>query len=507
MNKIKKKLGEVFSGEGIFSSAATVAIIATVVVVNILLYIIVSAFQLYFYHTEAPNLEISGNTDTLFAPAISKGQKVKIMFCMAEEDIEKDETGTYVHETAKRFAKRYPDLIEIDYINLITMQNQKLEFVDLSKYKNDMQGNENRIRRHSVIFESGENYRVVTDTYTSAGFAPFFTINSERIALAYNGEEVMAAMISWVLASEHKTVYFTQYHGEIVDIEFSNLLASAGYYVDVIDLRNNEIPKDADLVIISSPTSDFEKAREGSGIRAEIDRLNTYMESGGNLYVALDPYVKKNMPVLYGFLENWGITLSTSKDSSGNTVNNIVKDYNNAITTNGFTLVTNYANNDVAKKIRTRVEKYTGGDVVISMSAALKLSADAKPLLLSSSSSVLEADGETKSRSGSYCVAAYSEKSFNGETSRVFVIPSVYLAVTDSLISNGYSNKDFLYSLIEDFYGGGMMPYGCKPILYDNQVLQNLTMGTANIYTAIIMAIPVSILVCGAIVIVRRKNR
>ena len=213
------------------------------------------------------------------------------------------------------------------------------------------------------------------------------------------------------------------------------------------------------------------------------------------------------MPTLYSFLEEWGIKFSTSQDKDGKTVNNMVKDYNNGITASGITLVTEYAQNELAAKIKDRVNQYTDGSVIVKNSAALSLSGEAKPLLLSSSVSVLEADGETKSRGGSYCVAAYSERSIDGKTARIFVVPSIYLAVSDSLISNGYSNKDFLYSLIEDFYGGGRMPYGCQPILYDNQTLQNLKMGTAKIYTAVIMTVPVAILVCGAVILVKRKNR
>jgi hypothetical protein len=88
--------------------------------------------------------------------------------------------------------------------------------------------------------ESGKNYRVITDVYSTGGYADFYTLDKEGYATSYNGEEVMAAMINWVLSEEHKTAYFTQYHGEIVDIAFSNLLACAGYYIDVVDLRKNE---------------------------------------------------------------------------------------------------------------------------------------------------------------------------------------------------------------------------------------------------------------------------
>ena len=44
-------------------------------------------------------------------------------------------------------------------------------------------------------------------------------------------------------------------------------------------------------------------------------------------------------------------------------------------------------------------------------------------------------------------------------------------------------------------------------MLYDTATLENLVMGTARIYTAVIMAFPVAIAAVGAVVIIRRKNR
>ena len=120
---------------------------------------------------------------------------------------------------------------------------------------------------------------------------------------------------------------------------------------------------------------------------------------------------------------------------------------------------------------------------------------------------MLEADGKTVSRAGSYCVAAYSESAAEGGVAKIFVIPSIYLAVSDSLIANGYSNKDFVYSLLEDFYGAENMPYGCKAFIYDNQVLENLTMGTARAYMTVVLMIPACIAVLGTVIIIKRKNR
>ena len=493
----KRQLAERALPESLF-----VIIVALLLVVNVILFILTEAFDLYLYEPYSDDLTISGNTDTLFEKAIEEGRRVKISFCLDEDTLSKHNTGAYVYETAKEFKKRYPEFIELEYINILTRRNSKGELVSLSKYTKDMEGNPQNLFKSSVIFESGSNYRVVTDSYTDTGYVDFYTLNANMEVTSYNGEEVMASMISWVLKKEHKTAYFTQYHGEVSDISFSNLLISAGYNVKVIDLKKEEVPSDAGLVVISNPTADFERAYEGSGVRAEIDRLNTYLENGGNLFVALDPYVK-TLPTLEAFLAEHGISFSYTTDKNGRALRNLVKDIENAITTDGFTLVTEYSDSPLAEKIKGKVEKYTDGDVIIREACALSLSGAAKPLLISSDTSSIEAGGEKIDTDGGYCVGAYSEAG----DGNVFVVPSIYLAVSDSLVTNGYSNKEMIFALLEELYGADSMPYGCKITSYDTSTLENLTMGTAIRYTVFFMSIPAVIALCGAVVVIRRKYK
>ena len=51
------------------------------------------------------------------------------------------------------------------------------------------------------------------------------------------------------------------------------------------------------------------------------------------------------------------------------------------------------------------------------------------------------------------------------------------------------------------------MPYGCHSVVYDNDILENLTMGEARLYTALLIALPVMLAGVGVFVTVRRKNR
>ena len=507
MSKLKNKIGEYLGGEKFSASALTAAILAVIIAVNVVLYAVVELFGGYFYKPLEFDASLSGSTDALFAPAIEEGRKVKISFCMPEKELAQHETGYLVYETAKYYEERYPELIELDYINIITRRNDDGELIKLSKYQKDMRGEDCYVGKTSVIFETDRAWRVITDRYTSAGFADFYTLNSANYASSYNGEEVIAALISWVLSDEHKSAYFTLYHGEVADVAFANLLACAGYYIDYVDLRKENVPDDADLLVISNPTSDFEQRREGSDVVTEMERIKAYMESGGNLYVALDPYAKQ-LPVLESYLATEGIEFSYSTVENGTKVRTLVKDLRNAITTDGFTLVAEYASNALAGEIENTVSSYSDGRVIVREASALNLSGNAKAVLMSSASSVLEAGGKTVSTDGSYCLGAVAERETNsGAVARVFVIPSVYLAVSDSLVTNGYSNKDFCFALMEHFFGAENLPYGCKNVMFETGTLENLTMGAANVYTTVIMLIPVAIAIVGTVVTVRRKNR
>ena len=201
------------------------------------------------------------------------------------------------------------------------------------------------------------------------------------------------------------------------------------------------------------------------------------------------------------------ISFSATKRSDGKYIKNLVKDPSNAITTDGFTLVGELADNEIAGKISETVRQYTDGDVITRESAALLTEGNARPILVSSSSANLEAEGKVVARDGSYCLSAYSERETGGKISKVVVVPSVYIAVSDALISNEYANKDFLFAMFEEIFGASKAPHGCEAVIYSTQGLENLTMGTARLYTALIMLVPTAIIGVGAFVIVRRKNR
>lgn len=501
MKNILNKAKAVFVADGRFPAAMTVVLLAILIALNGIVYALTNHFGLYLRPNDASTMDLSDAVDPLFKQMEKENRKVEILFCMAEEDLEYHDTGAFVYYTAKQMAERYKNVISIEYMNILTKMDStgKSRAPLMDKYKAALSEGE-VLRDTSVVFTytsaAGQSsYRVLTDN-TSIGFASFFTLDAQGNAVAYNGEEILASMSVLSTDKEPKVAYFTQYHGEIVDVSMTSLLICAGYDIRVLNLRDSEVPADCALLVISAPQTDFEKASEGSGVRTEIERLSTYLENGGHVLATTHSYLKTPLKNLDAFFEAQGISVIREDGVTG-----IVKDNAGSLPTDAYTLVASYAEGALKNTLEARVPNY--GGVVLTESAALKLSGDAKSLLVSSSSATLEANGETIDREGDYALAA-ATKVGRGD---LVVIPSVYLTATDAMTSNTYSNRAFVYGLIETLYGGEDLPYGCHTVNLMTDMLENLTARAARIYTAVILLIPAALTIGGFVFLRRRRNR
>ena len=494
-------------------TSITALLIGVVIAINAIIYAVTNAFGLYLYVPENYDMSVSGMTDVLFED-VKDIETVKVIFCREKTLLDTGSIDEVVafYETAKEFAERYGSFVEIECVNLITKRNQDGELVDLSQYQIEQEdGTPYPMYESSVVFVSRYGHKVISDIASATCVYDTSDSSSDSYGqlTAYNGEEVLASMLLWVLKTEHPKAYFTTFHGEVADVSFANMLSCAGYEIDTIDLRSVDmIPEDAGMVVISNPVKDFERAIDKSGVYSEIEKLRAYLDGGGSLYVAIDPYVEQ-LDVLEEFLAEYGIGISET-ERDGKSLRNIVRDSDNAVTADSFTLIADIPEGtELGGAITEKLSSYGSTGVLVRECAALVCSGNAEPMLVASPASEIYAGGERVGSEGGYCLAAMSvNENDNGTESRVFVVPSIYLTASDMIVGTGYANRNFIYSVFEYTYGLSELPYGCKTTVFrDNGMLENLTMGTARIYTAIIMAVPAAIALTGAIIIIKRKNR
>ena len=89
----------------------------------------------------------------------------------------------------------------------------------------------------------------------------------------------------------------------------------------------------------------------------------------------------------------------------------------------------------------------------------------------------------------------------------MFLASSVYFLANDVMNSAIYANRDVVLASMEAA-SGNPAPVGCRVLSIDNSRLEDLTMGTARLYTLLVaVAVPLAVSAVGIYVIVRRKIR
>ena len=520
----KRKWKNPFRSYGGVSALTIAATLALAVVVNVILNALATRYEWYFYTAEQYSHQIGdalqGYLTEAYEAADADGERVRIRFCDSPDALEADTVYNMVWQTALQYADRY-DFIEVDNIDIYWDNdqvarykyetNERGEFIlykvdddgafitdengDLIPDPNGERRKINSISTSTVIIDYAGEFTVMP-------MSSFFLLTEDNETVGYNGEEVMGAMIRWVLSEDRPIACFTTNHGELSNVAFYNLLICAGYEVREIDLVREELPEGTELVVVSNPLYDFEQGAEGSGIVTEIEKLKAFLEQGGFLYTALDPYVN-GLDHLQALLAEYGLT----------TADAVVRDPSGAVTPDGYTMMLSYADSAAGTEIADRVGAFNDSRVIISTAAPIVLSDAAgvttQALLVSSPSAGAYSDGNRlPGEEGPFALAAMGQKTTaDGKTGTVFLSSSVYLTATDALRTDQYANSDFLYALFES-QTGTPVPLGCTLVMFDTSLLEGLTMGTAHLYAVLLIAvIPGAVLVIGAAVHLRRRYR
>lgn len=122
-----------------------------------------------------------------------------------------------------------------------------------------------------------------------------------------NAEYAFTGAIRYVTSEDIPVIYYTEGHGEEdLEAEYSELksdLELNGYQVEKINLATVEsIPEDSSIVLFANPKQDLNSA--------ELEKLNLYIENGGNTVFLLDP-IQSNvrLPNFEEFLAQYNIGL------------------------------------------------------------------------------------------------------------------------------------------------------------------------------------------------------
>lgn len=468
-------------------------VLALLILFNVIFHAFATRFRWYLYTSEQYTHEIGTASETLFS---GNEEEVRVIFCMPEEELLGDSIYSLVLNTFRQLEARH-DFLSVEFVNIYLHPSAVKPY----RGEDPETGKERYpITEQSVIFVRGQG---ASEVFRVESLSSFFVLDEEKTITAYNGEEIGLSCIRWVLRDRHPVAAFTSTHGENFGelLAFATTLTASGYDLSVLDLHG-EIPEEVELIVIANPRWDFDRSAPGPGIRSELDRLAEFLARGGSLFVSLDPYAKADLEGLRGFLAERGLTAGTA----------VIRDRENSITYDGYTLITDVADGPRAAALSDRLGAYTSSHSVVREASAITCRTvggwQAEPLLLSSPSSECYEGGALVDREGSYPVFAVSSAEVEGgKAATVLLSSGVYLLADDVLNSATYENRATVLAALE-LASGEENPVGCRILAVETGRLEDLTMGTARLYAVLLsVVLPLAVLSVGGICVIRRKTR
>ena len=312
----KKLKNQAILRKGGFSIAITAAVLAGIIVLNVLVSALSKRFVLEYDMT--PQKENSMSDENI---EYLKGldTEVEIIVCATPDDYEGGYMGYYakrlynVSEDATDYYKQTIKLLDKypvynDKITLRYVDTQGTEFTEIStKYSKEklyygdiiVSCTKNGSERYKVIGYEDIYYLSQDTTYSAYGY----TMNTVD---GNNVETVVTSAIAYVTSDKTKKVAVIKGRSRTDYTEdYVTLLKENNYEVtELTEGMVGSISNEYDAVVIAAPNTDF--------LGSELDALSEFLENDGKLGKGLiffadaaAPY----LPNLSDFLEQWGIAV------------------------------------------------------------------------------------------------------------------------------------------------------------------------------------------------------
>ncbi len=523
------------------SAGITALVIAAVILVNVIFSMLANKYLWYIDLTTEGLYGISDNCFALLDETFKtvndrraeNGEepvKVEIKFCDLKDNLMADTEMKFVLTSALELEERYPDTIEVSYIDIYENPSA------LNPYRKSVG---QTFVNTDVIVTSGGEYR---HYYESA----FFLANEDGRYWAYFGEKNFASGILAVTQVEKPIAGLLVGHGETyTDAALGKLLESAGYEVQpVYDLATWEIPDQCRLLVCYNPTTDF-RVSDGISDISEIAVLDKFlaMESR-SLMVFMSPD-SPVLPNLEDYLALWGIQFGRTDANESMVISELPE---NALTSSGTTFVGHYERYGMGASITSNMRKQNIPQKVVFRNAMPVMVADAYDVIdqvdeesgakMQYGYKNLGSTGRTiwnifSSGAGAKTYAAGREvgeatpsslyglmtlsvqnrrtqednygASFTNDSSYVLACGSTDFATDVLLNSASYGNSEVLYeSLI--LMGKDAVPVTLSYIPFADTTIDTLTAARANRFTVLLSVTPA--IICfglGVWILVRRK--
>ncbi len=501
--------------KGGFSMAITAAVLAGIIIFNVLVSALADRFVLEF-DMSAEKINSFSEENIEYLKKLN--DEVEIIVCATDTDyvsymsyyaqnmygISTDPTE-YFSQTLKLLDKypQYNDKITLRYVN--TQANEFSEIT--SKYSNESLSYGDVI----VVNKNSENER-----YKLLGFDDIYNVTEDATYSAYgitqatldgnNLETAVTSAIAYVTNSETKKVAFITGHSKNDYTETYRALLKANNYeiTDIDDTLVTSISNDFDLIVISAPNTDF--------LGSELDAMSAFLENDGKLDKGLIFFPDATAPYLtnlYDFLEQWGVAIQEGVLFETNQSNYMPED--------PMTMGSYPAEEDITSGMQLCITGYN-----VPMSPAFENEGTIKTtVLMETPDSVVAApqgtaanwtgaDDYTKT---SYATALMAEMSDydddnNAISSFVMAFSSVEFIYSEYNEQASVANKNLTLALSEIAVGAEDTGISfISKTITNESFADSVTASKANVMRIIFMVmLPIISIIAGIVIFIRRKN-
>ena len=500
-----------------YSVAITAIVVAAVIVLNILVSALSDRFVLEYDMTVEKENSISED-NIKFLKKIEKD--VTVTFCADEEEYSSN-MGYYAYSlygVSDNAAVKYYDQT-VKLIKLYNSYNKKIkvnfvdtqstEFTAISKEYSDetlsygdiiVSAETNGNKRYKKVGYNDIYYTAEDETYAMYGY-------SIKTVTGNNLETAVTSAIAFVTDEKEKNAAIITGHSSLDYSEkYKALLEENNYKVSVI---NNpvitEISPDVNVLVIPAATKDF--------LESEIEVISEFLDNGSKLGKGLLVFADASSPYLnnlYGFLEEWGISVGDGILFE--------TDENNYIPGDPTTMGSyNSGNDDGISNMQICISAH---NVPLNALFEQQNFFEVKSLIETPDTVVAAPTGVSAdwTPNDSYVKKAYptvlesAKSSYNEDNeeiaSYVTVFSSVDFLDSEYNESSSVSNKDI--TLFSANRGAGAEDTGISFIfkeITNESFADSVNEQTANIIRLIfVVLLPIAVIIAGVVVYFRRRN-
>lgn len=283
MNKFSNVLNDKKFKKGAISTVITIAFIAIIILINVLVNNLSSSHNLNWDLTKNQLFNLTDDSKN-YIKSIDKN--VEIIILNSEDKFISN--GDYFVQ-ANYVIKQYDansDKISVNYVDITENPTFTGEFP-----------NED-LKTNSIIVRCGKNYQVL-DAYDLFNIESSYYYGSQ--ITSSKAEQTMTSAIMGVLSDEKTKITFIKGFDEEDYDGFSSLLKNNNYNVETASLLNEEIPDDTSIAVIYAPNRDYDNDA--------INKLNKFLELKGKSVLYVANVANKDIPNLKSFLNSWDVNI------------------------------------------------------------------------------------------------------------------------------------------------------------------------------------------------------